>query len=111
MRCEPMRGFYMRMRLRLFFAILMIVHRVLLNFQLYKDTWRVAFLEADCKTSLHLKLHFKYTEKIKEMYRRNAETRLQEDEQALEHGLEIGRGGNSWLRLNEEQYQTLRRPS
>jgi len=25
------------------------------NFQLYKDTWRVAFLEADCKTSLPLK--------------------------------------------------------
>jgi hypothetical protein len=52
------------------------------------------------KTSLPLKLHFKYTEKIKEMYRRHAETRLLEDEQALDHGLEIGRGG-FWLRLNE----------
>lgn len=83
---------------------------MLLNFQLYKDTWRVAFLEADCKTSLPLKVHFKYTEKIKEMYRRHAETRLLEDEQALDHGLEIGRGG-FWLRLNEEQYQVLRRPS
>ena len=100
----------MRMWLRLSFAILTIMHRVLLNFQLYKDTWRVAFLEADCQTSLPLKLHFKYTEKIKEMYRRNAETKLQEDEQALERGLEIGRGG-FWLRLNEEQYQVLRRPS
>ena len=42
------------------------------------------------------------------MYRRHAETRLLEDEQALNHGLEIGRGG-FWLRLNEEQYQTLKR--
>jgi hypothetical protein len=74
---------------------------VLLNFQLYKESWRVAFLEADCKTFLPLKLHFKYAEKIKEMYRRHAETRLLEDEQALNHGLEIGRGG-FWLRLNEE---------
>jgi hypothetical protein len=72
------------------------VHRVLLNFQVYKDTWRVAFLEVDCKTSLSLKLHFKYTEKIKKMYRRHAEIRLLEDELALDHGLEIGRGG-SWL--------------
>ena len=44
------------------------------------------------------------------MYRRHAETRLLEDELALDHGLEIGRGG-FWLRLNEEQYQVLRRPS
>ena len=56
------------------------------------------------------RLHFKQTEKIKEMYRRHAETRLQEDEQALDHGLEIGRGGFC-LRFNEEQYQVLRRPS
>jgi hypothetical protein len=53
------------------------------------------------------KLHLKYTDKIKEMYRRHAETRLLEDEQALDHGLEIGCGG-FWLRLNEEQYKVLR---
>ena len=67
-------------------------------------------IEADCQTSLPLKLHFKYTEKIKEMFRRHAEIRLLEDEQVLDHGLEIGCGG-FWLRLNEEQYQVLRRPS
>jgi hypothetical protein len=52
------------------------VHRVLLNFQFYKDTWRVTFLEADCKTSLPLKLHFTSATKIREMYRRHAKSRL-----------------------------------
>jgi hypothetical protein len=84
------------------------VHRVLLNFQFYQDTWRDAFLEADCKTSLPLKLHFKDPDKIREMSRRHVKSRLLEDEQAMGHGIEIGRGG-FWLELNEEQYQTLRR--
>jgi hypothetical protein len=85
------------------------VHRVLLNFQLYKDTWRVAFLEADCKRSLPRHVHFASPEKIRTMFKRNAKSKLLEDEQALEHGIEIGRGG-FWLELNEEQYQALRRP-
>ena len=96
------------MQFRLFFAILANVHRVLLNFQLYKDTWRVAFLEADCKTSLPLKLHFSSPDKVREMYRRHAKSKLLEDEQAMEHGLEIGRGG-FWLEVNEDQYQVLRK--
>jgi hypothetical protein len=45
----------------------------------------VSFLKADCRTSLPLKPHFKYTRKIKEMYPRHAETRLLEDELALDH--------------------------
>lgn len=85
------------------------MHRVLLNFQLYKDTWRVAFLEADCKTSLPCHVHFAGPEKIRTMFKRNARSKLLEDEQALEHGIQIGRGG-FWLELNEEQYQALRKP-
>jgi hypothetical protein len=85
------------------------MHRILLSFQFYKTKWRVGFLEADCKTSLSLRFNFTDPGKIRTIFTRNAASRLLEDEQAMAHGIEIGRGG-FWLELNEEQYQALRRP-
>jgi hypothetical protein len=35
-------------------------------------------------------------------------SRLLEGEQAMGHGIEVGRGG-FWIELNEEKYQVLRR--
>jgi hypothetical protein len=82
------------------------LHRILLQFQHYQEFWRVSFLEADCKTNLPLKINFSSPDKIREMYRRHAKARMLEDEQAVEHGIEIGRGG-FWLEVNEDQYQIL----
>jgi hypothetical protein len=96
------------MRFRLSFAILGGMHRVLLSFQLYKTKWRVGFLEADCKTSLPLKLDYTDPAKIRTIFERTAASKLLEDEQTLSHGIEIGRGG-FWLNLNDDQYQVLRR--
>jgi hypothetical protein len=86
-------------------------HRVLLNFILYKGAWHVAFLEADCQTSLPRKFTFKSEDKIREMFKRASALRQLEDEQAMEHGIATGRGG-FWLELNEEQYKAIktRRP-
>jgi hypothetical protein len=82
-------------------------HRVLLNFIHYKESWDVAFLEADCRTSLPRKFTFKSEDKIREMFKRASALRQLEDEQAMEHGIATGRGG-FWLELNEEQYATLK---
>jgi|HubBroStandDraft_2_1064218.scaffolds.fasta_scaffold172777_2 hypothetical protein len=65
--------------------------------------WHVSFLEADCRTALPLKLTFSTEAKIRTMQQRFGSPTL-EDQQALEHGLSIGRGG-VWLTLNGEQYQ------
>jgi hypothetical protein len=93
-------------RFRLYFAILIDVHRILLNFRLYKTKWRVGFLEADCRTSLPVRLNFADSERIREMHRRFA-PQLLDDIHALAHGIEIGRGG-FWIELNEEQYSKLK---
>jgi hypothetical protein len=80
-------------------------HRVLMNF-MQRDGWRISFLEADCKTSLPLQLNFVSTDKIREMHERYGALRMLEDKAALEHGIEIGRGG-VWLNLTDEQYGKL----
>jgi hypothetical protein len=72
-----------------------------------RNGWYVSFLEADCKTSLPVKLTFGTADKIRIMYQRFG-SQLQEDKHALEHGIRIGRGG-AWITLNKEQYQRLRR--
>jgi len=82
-------------------------HRVLLNFMIRPGYWCVYFLEADCQTALARHLVFKSEDKIREMFRRLAVANRLEDEQSMEHGIAIGRGG-FWLELNEEQYQSLR---
>jgi hypothetical protein len=80
-------------------------HRVLMQYMERREGWHVAFLEADCQTSLPVKLTFATADKIRIMYQRFG-SQLQDDKHALEHGISIGRGG-PWLTLNEEQYQRL----
>ena len=77
-----------------------------MNYQ-FRNGWRVSFLESDCRTSLPLNLTFTTEDKVREMFTRFGAGRLLEDEQGLEHGISIGRGG-VWLSLTEEQYQRLK---
>ena len=81
-------------------------HRICMNFML-RDSWHVSFLEADCRTSLPLKLTFAHSDKILEIHERWGADRLLDDRQAVEHGIEIGRGSIG-LRLTDEQYRKLR---
>ena len=81
-------------------------HRVLMQFQC-RNGWHVSFLEPDCRTVLPLRLTFATPDKIRTMQERFG-SQLTEDRQALEHGLEIGRG-SAWLTLEEEQYRKLYR--
>lgn len=67
-----------------------------------RNGWHLSFLEADCQTSLPVKLTFASADKIRIMHQRFG-SQLQEDKHALEHCISIGRGG-AWLTLNEEQY-------
>jgi len=73
-----------------------------------REGWQVSFLEADAKTPLPRKLNFSDPEKIRELARRGEAWGNLETKQALEHGIETGRGG-VWLRLTPEQYARLRR--
>jgi hypothetical protein len=71
-----------------------------------REAWHCAFLEADCKTSLPRKLDFKDERKIIEIAERVGSGLNLETRQALEHGIEIGRGG-VWLELTGDQYKKL----
>jgi len=81
---------------------------VLMNFMEGRNGWRVSFLEADCQTALPRKLIFASPDKIRTMHQRFGASQLQEDKLALDHGISIGRGG-TWLTLNDEQYQKLKK--
>jgi hypothetical protein len=73
----------------------------------HRDGWHCQFLEQDLKTSLPKKLRFNGPEKVRKIAERGGCNLNLESRQALDHGIEIGRGG-IWLELSEEQYQTLR---
>ena len=83
-------------------------HRVYMTFTLVHGTWFCQFLEADARTPLPHKLNFADPEKIREVARRGEAWGNLESKQALEQGIETGRGG-VWLRLTPEQYARLRR--
>ena len=79
--------------------------RVYASFQCRKG-WYVQFLESDLKTSLRKHLTFASEQKIVELAERgNAELNL-ESRAAIQHGIEIGRGG-FYLNLTVEQYRQL----
>jgi hypothetical protein len=78
-----------------------------MSFMLSKD-WYCQFLEADAKTTLPRKLTFKDPAKLFELAERGGCNLNLEGRQALQHGIEIGRGG-IWLELTEEQYRKLKR--
>jgi hypothetical protein len=78
-----------------------------MHFMLAKGGWYCQFLEADLKTPLRRKLNFVDEQKVIDMANRGGAAFNLEGLQALEHGIETGRGG-VWLNLSEEQYARLR---
>jgi len=86
--------------------ILLFMRRVYMSF-LERSGWWCEFLEEDLKTPLAKKLAVANRDKILEMARRGGSHLNLEQEQALHHAFEIGRGG-VWLNLTEEQYDRLK---
>lgn len=82
-------------------------HRVYMSFML-RDVWHCVFLEEDLKTQLPKLLSFRDPRKIYEAAERGHALLDSEARLALEHGIEIGRGG-IWLHLDNQQYASLRR--
>jgi len=80
-------------------------HRVYMSF-MDRMGWQVQFLEADLKTPLPRKLHFTSSDKIIGLVERGGGLSNLESRQALDHAIEIGRGG-VFLSLTEEQYAKL----
>jgi hypothetical protein len=70
----------------------------------------VQFTEGDLKTPLPRTFTFADAEKPPELARRGEAWGSLESKQALEHAIEMGRGG-IYLRLTPEQYAKLRRTS
>jgi hypothetical protein len=83
-------------------------HQVYMHFMRRDGGWFCQFLEADLKTPLPKKLTFAHADKIRELARRGEAWGNLESKQALEHAIEMGRGG-IYLRLTPEQYAKLRR--
>lgn len=83
-------------------------HRIYMSF-VHRQVWHCSFLEDDLKTPLRKKLSFTSAEKIREIARRGGCTLNLETLQALDHGIENGRGG-MWLELTAEQYGKLCSP-
>lgn len=75
-----------------------------------RDGWYCQFLEEDLKTSLPLKLVLDDPDKIKEMAEKGGASKILEDKQVIEHGIEKG-VGSVWLNLTPEQYDKLKRPA
>ena len=78
-----------------------------MHFMLAGGLWRVSFLAADLTTPLRRRFAFTLGDKVIEMAQRGGASFALDDRQALEHGLQAGRGA-VWLNLTEEQYATLR---
>jgi hypothetical protein len=72
-----------------------------------REGWYCQFLEADLKTPLPRKFTFATPEKIVELAERGRGLKDLATGQALEHGIETGRGG-LYLHLTNEQYIKLR---
>jgi hypothetical protein len=70
--------------------------------------WHCQFLEADLKSSLPLKLHFKSAAKLIELIERGGGITDQESRLMLGQAIATGRGG-VFLSLTEEQYSKLKR--
>ena len=80
-------------------------HRVYMSF-MDRQGWQVQFLEADLKTPLPRKLHFKSAEKVIELVARGGGLGNLESKQMLDQAIEMGRGG-VFLSLTSEQYAEL----
>ena len=78
-----------------------------MSFMLW-DGWYCQFLEADLKTALPRTFTFAIPEKIVELAERGRGLKDLATKQALEHGIQKGRGG-IYLHLTLEQYNKLKR--
>ena len=81
-------------------------HRVYMSF-MFRNGWFCQSLEEDLKTNLPRKVTVGSQEKVREMARRGGAAMNLDVLQALDHGIEIGRGG-IWLELTDQQYHKLR---
>lgn len=75
-----------------------------------RSGWHCQFLEADLKTALPRTVELSDEKKLFEIARRGGCNMNLEGRQAIEHGIETGRGG-IWLELTEDQYAKLRNRS
>lgn len=69
--------------------------------------WYCQFLEEDLKTSLPLKLNLVRQDRLFEIAERGGYILNLEGRQALQHAIDVGRGG-IWLALTDEQYRKLK---
>ena len=79
--------------------------RVYMSF-MHRNGWLCQFLEEDLKTPLPRSVTVANQEKVREMARRGGAAMSLDVLQALDHGIEIGRGG-IWLELTDDQYRKL----
>jgi len=82
-------------------------HKVYMHF-MSRNGWHVSFLEADLKTTLPGNMTFQDSAKVIELALRGGAGRTLADRQAIEQGIQMGRG-SVWLNLTAEQYGKLRR--
>jgi hypothetical protein len=81
-----------------------------MSFMDAKGGWHCQFLEEDLKTPLPKRLTFQSQDKIMELAERGGAAMMNlEGRQAIQHGIEMGRGG-VYLNLTGEQYRKLREP-
>lgn len=84
-------------------AILCSMPRVSASFQC-RNGWYVQFLECDLKTPLRRTVTFASEDKLIEMDERGKADLNLESRAAIQHGIEIGKGG-FYLNLTAEQYR------
>jgi len=84
------------------------IHRVYMYY-MFREGWTCRFMEEDLTTPLPRQFHFRDAEKIRAIVDRVGNFADLQDRQALDYGLEIGRGG-VWLQLTQEQYERLKNP-
>jgi hypothetical protein len=77
-------------------------------YYMLRDGWYCQFLEADLKTALPRTFTFATPEKIVDLAERGGGLKDLASKQALDHGIEKGRGG-IYLHLTNEQYNRLKR--
>ena len=75
-------------------------------YYMFREGWTCQFLEEDLKTPLPHRLRFQDPSKIRAIVEKVGNFANLQDRQALDYGLEIGRGG-VWLQLTDEQYRRL----
>lgn len=71
------------------------------------QAWVVQFLEPDLKTSAGRTFTYDTADKVTAIFEQSQSRKTTEFRQALDVGIELGRGG-IYLELSDEQYQKLR---